>query len=87
VSFASTEVDSVKLATDSPVTISIYGQKGQLIRTINLGEKVAGSYITRDKAAYWDGKNDLGEKVSSGVYFYTLKAGEFKATRQMLIVK
>jgi hypothetical protein len=76
-----------KLATDSPVTINIYGQKGQLIRTINLGEKRAGSYITRDKAAYWDGKNDLGEKVSSGVYFYTLKAGEFKATRRMLVVK
>jgi flagellar hook assembly protein FlgD len=76
-----------KLATDSPVTISIYGQKGQLIRNINLGEKRAGSYITKDKAAYWDGKNDLGERVSSGVYFYTLKAGEFKATRQMLIVK
>jgi len=76
-----------KLANDSPVTISIYNQKGQLIRAINLGEKRAGSYITKDKAAYWDGNNDFGERVSSGVYFYTLRAGEFKATRQMLVVK
>jgi Tol biopolymer transport system component len=76
-----------RLSQDSFVTISIYDGKGQFIRTINLGEKRAGSYITRDKAAYWDGKNDLGERVSSGVYFYTLQAGEFKATRRMLIVK
>ncbi|MBC8231097.1 carboxypeptidase regulatory-like domain-containing protein [bacterium] len=76
-----------KLATDSPVTVSIYNQKSQLIRTINLGEKRAGNYITKDKAAYWDGRNDFGERVSSGVYFYTFRAGEFKATRRMLVVK
>ncbi|MFQ6043486.1 MAG: FlgD immunoglobulin-like domain containing protein, partial [Candidatus Poribacteria bacterium] len=76
-----------RLSSDASVRISIYNQKGQLIRTINLGEKRAGSYIAKDKAAYWDGKNDIGERVSSGVYFYTLQAGGFKATRRMLIVK
>ena len=39
------------------------------------------------EAAYWDGRNAVGEPVSSGVYFYTLKAGEFAATRKMLIRK
>ena len=77
------------LAVDAPVTIyiNIYNLKGQLIRTIALGHQKAGVYVTKDKAAYWDGRDEAGEKVGSGVYFYTLKAGKFVATRKMLIVK
>ncbi|MBM3242887.1 T9SS type A sorting domain-containing protein [Candidatus Poribacteria bacterium] len=76
-----------KLAQNAPVSINIYDTKGQLIRTIALGNKNAGIYLTTDKAAYWDGRDSFGEKVSSGVYYYTLQAGEFRATRKMVIVK
>ncbi|MBM3238248.1 T9SS type A sorting domain-containing protein [Candidatus Poribacteria bacterium] len=76
-----------KLATDASVTINIYNQKGQLIRTIALGQKAAGMYLSKDRAAYWDGRDDFGEKVSSGVYFYSLRAGEFIATRKLVVVK
>ena len=76
-----------KLARNAPVTINIYNTEGQLIRTITLGNKNAGVYVTKDKAAYWDGKDSFGDRVASGVYYYTLQAGEFRATRKMLIVK
>ena len=76
-----------QLATDSPLTIHIYNAKGQLVRTISLGNKNAGVYTTKDKAVYWDGKDSLGQKVASGVYYYTLQAGEFRATRKMVILK
>lgn len=76
-----------KLAQDSSVTIQIYNPKGQLIRTITLGNRNAGIYTTKDKAVYWNGKDNLGEKVSSGVYFYQMQAGDFRATRKMVIVK
>lgn len=78
---------SFKLAQDTPVTISIYDLKGQLIRTISLGNKNAGIYTTKDRAGYWDGRDSLGEKVASGMYYYTLQAGEFRATRKMVVVK
>jgi hypothetical protein len=76
-----------ELAKEANVTISIYNAKGQLIHTLNLGERKAGIYVTKDKAAYWDGRNSAGEKVANGLYFYTLQAGDFKATRRMVIVK
>jgi len=76
-----------KLAQDTPVIISIYDTKGQLIRTISLANRNAGIYTTKANAAYWDGRDSLGEKVASGIYYYTLQAGEFRATRKMLIVK
>ena len=76
-----------KLAKDAPVTIRIYNMKGQLIRALYLGNQKAGIYMTKDKAAYWDGKDESGECVSSGVYFYQLQAGKYSATRKMTIVK
>ncbi|MBM3237361.1 hypothetical protein FJZ31_13800 [Candidatus Poribacteria bacterium] len=76
-----------QLAVDAAVTIKIYNVKGQLIRTIALGNQKVGVYVTKDKAAYWDGRDDAGEKVGSGVDFYMLRAGEFVSTRKMLIVK
>ena len=76
-----------KLAENASVVIHIYSAKGQLVRTIVLGNQKAGAYVTKDKAAYWDGKDSLGEKVASGVYFYTIQAGEFRAGRKMVILK
>jgi len=76
-----------QLSQDATVVIQIYNQKGQTVRTIDLGQKPAGSYVTKDRAVYWDGTNNLGERVASGTYFYNLQAGKFNATRRMLIVK
>jgi len=76
-----------QLDKNAPVTISIYNTKGQLIRIINLGNQNAGVYITKNRAAYWDARNSFGDKVASGVYFYTLQAGEFRTTRKMVILK
>ncbi|MBC8462383.1 MAG: T9SS type A sorting domain-containing protein, partial [Deltaproteobacteria bacterium] len=76
-----------KLAQSAPVTISIYDTKGQLIRTISLGNRNAGIYTIKDKAVYWDGRDSFGEKVASGIYWYTLQAGEFRATRKLVIMK
>ena len=76
-----------QLSQDASVTISIYNIKGQLVRTLHLGNQNAGVYITKGKAVYWDGKDAFGEKVASGVHYYTLRAGEFRATRKMVILK
>ncbi|MDE0042718.1 MAG: hypothetical protein OXT74_11830 [Candidatus Poribacteria bacterium] len=76
-----------RLASDVPVSIQIFNGKGQLLRELNLGEQKAGSYLTRDSAARWDGRDGAGETVSSGVYFYTLQAGTFQTTRRMLVLK
>ena len=75
------------LAKDAPVTFRIYSIQGQPVRELNLGTKAVGDYLTRETAAYWDGRDRFGEMVSSGVYFYTLQAGAFQATRRMLILK
>jgi len=76
-----------QLAHEAPVTISLYNTKGQLIRTLHFGNRKAGIYVTKERAAYWDGKDSLGQSVASGVYYYSLKAGEFAATRKMVIMK
>ena len=76
-----------QLARAAEVTITIHAIDGTLVRTLPLGEMPAGVYQSKHRAAYWDGKNVQGERVTSGVYFYTLKAGEFTATRRMLILK
>ena len=76
-----------QLAKPAEVTVSIHAADGKLVRTLELGQFPAGAYQDKDRAAYWDGKNEQGESVASGVYFYTLKAGDFSATRKMLIRK
>ena len=76
-----------QLSRDSNVTIQIYNVSGHTVRTLNLGHKSVGSYMTSSTAAYWDGKNDTGEHVSSGVYFYALQTANFSATRRMVILK
>ncbi|RKU21634.1 hypothetical protein C6499_21800 [Candidatus Poribacteria bacterium] len=76
-----------QLAKSTEVTLTIYAVDGQVVRTLSLGHHPAGVYQSRSRAAYWDGRNQLGEPVSSGVYFYTLTAGDFSATRKMSITK
>ena len=76
-----------QLAELAEVNIFIYAADGKLVRTLKFGQQPAGIYETRSRAAYWDGKNQLGESVASGVYFYSLTAGNFTATRKMLIRK
>ncbi len=75
------------LSIDDDVQISIYDSKGVLVRWLDLGHQAAGYYTDRTKAAYWDGRNELGEQVASGPYFYQLRAGEYTALRRMVIVK
>ncbi len=69
------------------VTLTIYDMRGVVVRRLKLGHKAAGVYTSRNRAIHWDGRNMFGEKVATGVYFYTLKAGDFTATRKMLIRK
>ena len=76
-----------QLSEPADVTGSIYSANGHLIRTLDLGHQAAGVYQSKSCAAYWDGRNELGERVASGLYFYTFTAGDFTATRKMLIRK
>ena len=75
------------LSDAAPVTLSIYDTTGQRIRTLALGVQAAGFYQSRSRAAYWDGRNDLGEQVSSGVYFYQLSTPSEHQIKRMVIVK
>ena len=76
-----------QLAEPAGVVLTIYDMNGQLIRRLAVGHQAAGMYRSRSRAVYWDGRNQLGEPLASGLYFYTLTAGEFTATRRMLILK
>ena len=76
-----------RLAEDAFVTLTIYDGSGRVVRTLGVGHRIASAYENRSKAIYWDGRNGLGEQVASGVYFYTLTAGDYSATRKMLVVK
>ena len=76
-----------RLANESDVTIRIYTPSGKLVRSLSPGKMSAGDYSSQSQAIHWDGRNDNGEAVSSGVYLYTINAGNFSATRKMLIRK
>ena len=76
-----------QLETSADVTLQIYDTSGDVVRTLDLGFKGQGFYMTRSTAAYWDGRNNMGEPVASGVYFYSLNTPDFSATRKMLILK
>ena len=76
-----------QLSEDSSVSVSIYDTTGQLIRTLSLGFQSAGFYNSQEYAAYWDGRNALGERVASGIYFYQLTTASFQQTRRLVIVK
>ena len=76
-----------QLASDADVSIIIYNPSGERIRTIPIGGQAAGSYLTKGRAAYWDGRNGRGELVSSGLYFYHLQASDFTDVKRMIILK
>ena len=76
-----------QLAHAADVTLTIYDTKGVLVRQLDLGHQQAGYYTNRTRAAYWDGRNHLGESVGSGVYFYHLSAGDYSTIRKMVILK
>ena len=76
-----------QLSQASEVTITIYDVHGHTVRTLQLGKQAAGSYLTREKAAYWDGRNERGERVSSNSYFYKLDAEDSSSARRMVILK
>ena len=76
-----------ELATDTHVRLTIYNTQGVVIRTLEFGHQSAGYYTDRDRAAYWDGRNALGEQVASGLYFYQLETDEMSSMRKMVILK
>ena len=76
-----------ELSAGSPVTVRIYDLGGRVMRRLDLGYRDAGYYTARADAAYWDGRNDVGERVASGVYFYELRAGAQQSLRRMVIHK
>ena len=76
-----------QLEKQSNVTVIIYDIRGVAIRRLELGRQAAGIYMNRNRAAYWDGRNNLGERVATGIYFYKFVAGDFEATRKMFIRK
>ena len=76
-----------QLEKAAAVTLQIYDTSGGIVRTLDLGFKQQGFYMTRSTAAYWDGRNNIGEQVASGVYFYNLNTPDFSGTRKMLILK
>ena len=76
-----------QLAVEADVNITIYDVQGRQVRLIELGRQSAGAYFDKETAAYWDGRNDDGELVTSGVYYYHLRVGDYHATRRMVIVK
>ena len=76
-----------QLKEDAEVLIRIHNVAGDLVHEIRLGYKPVGIYTNQDRSAYWDGKNEAGEKVASGLYFYTIQAGKYTATRKMLLLK
>ena len=76
-----------QLSEGSTVTVKIYDVTGNLVRTIEVGYTPVGYYLTRERAVYWDGRNEIGESVSSSVYYYTLNTDIYTQTRRMVIVK
>ena len=74
------------LSSDGEARIEIYDMTGRIIRSLDLGHKEPGRYISRDKAAHWNGRSSSGEEVPSGIYFYTIKVGSFFAKARKLVM-
>ena len=75
------------LGQDSAVVINIYDTTGKIVRTLDMGFQSFGYYASRDRLAYWDGRTEDGEQVSSGTYFYQIEAGDYTETRKMVILE
>ena len=70
------------------VTIKIYSTTGHLVRTLDLGQRASGEYLSKNKAAYWDGRNEAGEEVASNIYFCVMKAGDdYTDTKKMVVAR
>lgn len=76
-----------RLGAAADVTLRIYSVGGELIRTLTLENQEAGLHVSKSRAVHWDGRNERGEPVASGLYFYTFTAGDFTSTRRMLLRK
>ncbi len=76
-----------QLSKESDVCITIYDSAGRIVKKLDIGRKSAGIYRTQDQAAYWDGRNELGEAVASGIYFYTIQTDDYTATRKMIVAR
>ena len=76
-----------QLAAPAEVALTIYDMNGVAVRRLTVGHQAVGMYQSRGRAVYWDGRNGHGESVASGLYFYTLRTGDFTATRKMLVQK
>lgn len=76
-----------QLSEDANVSIQIYDSTGRLVRILKIGHQSAGIYISRGRAVYWDGKNEMGETVASGVYYYSIRANGFRSVRRMILLK
>jgi flagellar hook assembly protein FlgD len=74
-----------QLKDDADVMIRIYDISGNMVRELKIGYKLAGIYTSPDRVAYWDGRNESGESVSSGVYFYNIQAGNYNATKKTIV--
>jgi len=76
-----------QLSKESNVCITIYDSAGRIVKKLDIGRKLAGIYRTQDQAAYWDGRNEVGEAVASGIYFYIIQAGDYTATKKMIVAR
>jgi hypothetical protein len=76
-----------RLSEPADVTITIYNLAGQMVRRLELGNRMPGHYVDTSRAAYWDGRNEVGEEVSSGIYFYQLRAGRDASVGKMIVVR
>ena len=76
-----------QISTGSEVILTIYNLQGQIIRQIDLGFKPAGFYVRKDRAIYWDGRSQNGERVASGIYVYQLRASDFSESRKLALIK
>ena len=76
-----------QLEKDALVTLTIYDQSGHIVRPFDIGRQVSGVYRDKTDSAYWDGRNQNGEPVTSGAYYYQFRAGDYTAARRMVIVK
>ena len=76
-----------QISRDARVRLEFFTPSGQAVRTLDLGYRPAGLYVSRGRAAYWDGTNNFGERVASGVYFYTIQAENYHAIKRMVLMK
>jgi hypothetical protein len=76
-----------ELPAAADVRIEIRGLTGRVVRVLDLGYKQPGFYTRKEDAAYWDGRSETGEIVAAGVYFYTIRVGDFAATRKMTVLR